>query len=98
MITKIAQFEVRPGKRREVMEAIEKFTRTVHVSEPGSIFYVSLQDKKNENLFIHVMAFQNAGAEMVHKNAGYTREFLQVLDRACKKAPQFTEYNCVGGI
>jgi len=98
MIIKTAEFEIKPAKLKGVIVAIEHFTRAVHVSEPGSRLYVSIQDKKNKNKFIHVMAFENEGAEMMHKAAGYTREFETVLKKACKKDPIFKEYTYVGGL
>ena len=98
MIAKTAEFEIKSGKKQEVMEAIENFTRTVHVSEPGSRLYVSFQDKKNQNKFIHIMCFENEGAEMKHKSAGYTREFVQLINKSCKKEPVYKEYTCMGGV
>jgi quinol monooxygenase YgiN len=98
MIARTAEFEIKPDKKQEVIEAIERFTRTVHVSEPGSKLYVSFQDKKNQNKFIHIMVFENEGAELKHKTAGYTQEFTEIVNKACKKKIIFKEFNFVGGL
>ncbi len=98
MNAKTVEFEVLEGRREEMIEAIEIFTRAVHVSEPGSRLYVSLQDKSNLNKFTHIMAFENEGAELKHKTAGYTEEFVQILDNFCKNKPVFKEFNYVGGL
>jgi quinol monooxygenase YgiN len=98
MIARTAEFEIKPGKKQVVIEAIEKFTRTVHVSEPGSKLYVSFQDKKDENKFIHIMVFENEGAELKHKTAGYTQEFVDIVNKACVKKIIFKEFNFMGGL
>jgi len=98
MITKIIEFEILAGKRKEIIEAIEIFTRAVHVSEPGSRLYVSLQDNTNLNKFIHIMAFENEGAEMKHKAAGYTEEFFRILENICKKKAVYKAYRYLGGL
>ena len=98
MIARTAEFEIKPGKKPVVIEAIEKFTRTVHVSEPGSRLYVSFQDKKDQNKFIHIMVFENEGAELKHKTAGYTQEFVDIVNKVCVKKIIFKEFNFVGGL
>jgi quinol monooxygenase YgiN len=98
MIIKTIEFEIKPSKLKGVIVAIEHFTRTVHVSEPGSRLYVSIQDKKNKNKFFHIMAFDNEGAEMRHNTAGYTQEFVKVLNKTCVKEPIYKEYTYVGGL
>ena len=98
MNAKIVEFEVLEERREEMIEAIEIFTRAVHVSEPGCRLYVSLQDKTNLNKFTHIMAFENEGAELKHKTAGYTEEFVDILDKICKNKPVFKEFNYVGGL
>lgn len=98
MNAKIFEFEVIERKRDKMIEAIEIFTRAVHVSEPGSRLYVSLQDKTNLNKFTHIMAFENEGAELKHKTAGYTVDFFHILENLCKKKPVFKEFNYVGGL
>ncbi|MGD9328900.1 MAG: antibiotic biosynthesis monooxygenase [Cyclobacteriaceae bacterium] len=98
MITKTAKFEALEGKRKTVVEAIEVFTRAVHVSEPGCRLYVSLQDNSNPDIFLHVMAFENEGAELKHQQAGYTQEFVQIVNKNCKKDPVFKTYEYVGGL
>ena len=98
MITKTAEFEALKGKRKKVIEAIEVFSRAVHVSEPGSRLYVSLQDEDNPDKFLHVMAFDNEGAQLIHQNAGYTQEFVRIVTKNCKKDPVFKSYKYVGGL
>lgn len=98
MIIKTIQFEVKEKKRKEVVDAMEQLTRTVHVSEPGSRLYLSIQDSQDPNKFIHIMAFENAGAEMKHRSAGYTREFMTLLEDVCRKEPAYTDFTYIGGL
>ena len=98
MIAKTVEYEINPKKKQKVIEAIENFTRAVHVSEPGSRLYVSLQDKKNQNKFIHIMLFDNEGAEIKHKAAGYTQEFEELINKVCSKKIINKEFNFVGGL
>ena len=98
MIIKTIEFEIKPPKLRGIIVAIEHFTRAVHVSEPGSRLYVSIQDKQNKNKFFHIMAFENEGAEMKHMAAGYTQEFNKLLNKSCVKNPIYKEFSYIGGL
>ena len=98
MISKIIEFEIRPEIKDMVIEAIENFSRTVHVSEPGCRFYVSFQDMENPNKFIHIMCFENEGAELKHKSAGYTQDFVGIINKSCKKKPVYKNYINIGGL
>lgn len=98
MIAKTAEYVVKKGKLDKVKEAIATFVRTVHVSEPGTKIYVSVQDKENESRFLHFMIFESEGAEQKHKNAGYTKEFSEILFPNCKSEPVYHEYIYIGGM
>jgi quinol monooxygenase YgiN len=98
MIARTAEFVVKKGKLNKVKEAIDQFVRAVHVSEPGTRMYVSLQDEENELKFLHVMIFESEGAEKKHQSAGYTEKFVKSLDPNCKRAPTFRKYNFIGGL
>jgi quinol monooxygenase YgiN len=98
MITKILEFEVKSEKLKEVIKSIEQFTHTVHVSEPGCKLYLSIQDQEKKNKFIHIMAFESKGAEMIHEGAGFTQQFFDVIRRTCRKEPIHREYTYIGGL
>lgn len=98
MIVKTLQFEIHEKKSQEVIEAIEQLTHTVHVSEPGCRLYISIRDSQDQNKFIHIMAFENEGAEMKHRSAAYSESFMDLLHRTCKKKPAYRDYAYIGGL
>ena len=79
-------------------EAIDQFVRTVHVSEPGTRMYVSVQEEENEFKFLHIMIFVSEGAEKKHQNAGYTEKFVKILNPNCQSEPIFKKYNFIAGL
>ena len=98
MIAKTAEFIVKNGKLNVVKEAINQFVRTVHVSEPGTPVYISLQDEKDEFKFLHFMVFESEGAEQKHLAAIYTQKFMELLNPNCKKEPVYTRFRYFGGL
>jgi quinol monooxygenase YgiN len=98
MIAKTAEFVVKQGKIDAVKQAIDQFVRSVHVSEPGTAAYISLQDDENEFRFLHVMVFESEGAEKKHEGAVYTQKFVEVLYPNCKKEPVFKRFRYMGGL
>ncbi len=98
MIAKTSEFVVKKDKIEIVKEAINKFVRIVHVSEPGTKIYVSLQEEANEFKFLHLMIFESEGAEEKHQKAGYTKEFVDILYPNCKSEPVFKNYTYIAGL
>jgi quinol monooxygenase YgiN len=70
----------------------------VHVSEPGTHVYISLQDEENEFRFLHFMVFESEGAEQKHQGAIYTQKFVEFLYPNCKKDPVFKRFKYIGGL
>ena len=98
MIAMTAEFVAKQGKLEAVKEAIENFVRTVHVSEPGTPIYISLQDEENELKFIHFMVFESEGAEKKHRGAVYTEKFVDFLNPNCSRKPIFKKFKYLGGL
>ncbi|MBS0000237.1 MAG: antibiotic biosynthesis monooxygenase [Cyclobacteriaceae bacterium] len=98
MIARTAEFVVKNGKLNVVKDAIDQFVRTVHVSEPGTPIYISLQDEENEFKFLHFMVFESEGAEQKHHGAVYTQKFVEILYPNCKKEPVHKKFKYVGGL
>ena len=44
------------------------------------------------------MVFDNEGAEMKHKTAEYTQEFVKIINKARTKEPVYKEFNFMGGL
>jgi len=98
MVAKTAEFIVKKGKLDKVKEAIDQYVRIVHVSEPGTRMYLSLQDEENELRFLHIMVFESEGAEKKHQRAVYTEKFTEILYPNCKSEPIFKNFNYFGGL
>jgi quinol monooxygenase YgiN len=98
MVAKTAEFIVKKGKLAKIKNAIDQFVRTVHVSEPGTRIYLSLQDEENEFRFLHIMIFESEGAEKKHQGAEYTKKFTKALYPNCKSEPVFKKFNYHGGL
>jgi quinol monooxygenase YgiN len=98
MVAKTAEFTVKKGKLKIMKEAIDQFVRTVHVSEPGTRMYISLQDEENEFKFLHIMIFESDGAEKKHQAAVYTEKFNEILQPNCKSRPVIKNYTFLGGL
>jgi len=98
MIARTVEFIVKKNKLGKVKDAIDHFVRTVHVSEPGTRIYVSLQEKENINKFLHVMIFESDGAAQKHQGAGYTQKFIEILYPNCQSEPVFRDYKYLGGL
>ncbi len=98
MIARTAEFIVKKNKLGEVKDAIEHFVRTVHVTEPGTKIYVSLQEKENIYKFLHVMIFESDGAAQKHEGAVYTKKFTDILYPNCQNEPVFRNYKYLGGL
>lgn len=74
-----ARFGVKPESLDRAVGAIREFVDHVAASEPGTLFYVSLQESKDPTRFIHVMAFEDEAAEHVHANSEWVKQFTDVL-------------------
>ena len=90
----MAVYQVRSDKVDEVRLAVTEFIDAVKEHEPGTLFYESYQGK-GDSSFFHVMTFENAVAEELHRQTPHMATFVQRLDPNCEEEPGFVELELV---
>ena len=91
----MAIYQVKPDKIEEVRLAVTEFIDAVKESEPGTLFYESYKGKDDFSFF-HVMTFENALAEELHRQTPHMATFVQKLGPNCEEEPGFVELDLVG--
>ena len=91
----MAIYHVKPDKIEEVRLAVTEFIDAVKENEPGTLFYESYKGKDDLSFF-HLMTFENALAEELHRQTPHMAAFVQKLDPNCEDEPGFVELDLVG--
>ncbi len=91
----IIHFKVKQDKISFAKEIIKLFVDNIKVNEQATVQYQSLQEKEDPTRFTHIMTFKNEQADEAHRNAHYTKEFVEKLYPICTKEPQFSEVELV---
>ena len=91
----MAVYQVKPDKVDEVRPAVNEFIAAVRENEPGTLFYESYKGK-DDNSFFHLMTFENAVAEELHRQTPHMATFVQKLYPNCEEEPGFVELELVG--
>lgn len=94
-ITKTARFQVRPDAVDEARALIEEFTRAVGENEPGTLFYIAVQDANEPTRFLHVFAFTDAAAEALHRETAWVKRFTEALYPATVDGVEFSDVHLV---
>lgn len=87
-----ARFKVRPESLQKCQEAIREFVEYVKAREPGTLMYVSLQQRDDPASFLHYFVFQDEAARDLHANSDAVRRFTLVLYPETLAPVEFTEY------
>ena len=90
-----ARFRVRPESLDTCRRAIEDFVAHVKTHEPGTLTYVSLQQRDAPTSFLHVFVFQDEAARDRHANSDAVKRFTAVLYPETLAPVEFTEYSMV---
>jgi quinol monooxygenase YgiN len=93
MITKIAEFTVKPEGLQEAQAAIREFVAAVNTNEPDTLRYEAWQ--RSDNAFIHFMQFKDEAAEQLHTKTEHVQKFVAVLYPLCEQQPVFTDLKTV---
>ncbi len=89
MIKKSVKFKVKENCEDSVVFIINEFLKAVKENEPETIY--ESYKSSNEREFINLITFPNYQAELNHKNAAYTRKFVEKLYKFCEELPQFVD-------
>lgn len=82
MISKIVKYKCKVDKLSKVLENIDVFVQATKDNEPDTIYSVY---RAGEFEFYHIMSFPNVDAELKHRAAKYTEEFVSALYPSCTK-------------
>lgn len=74
-----ARFSVKPESLDWCRSAIEEFVTYVRDHEPGTKLSLSLQEVKQPTRFLHVMIFEDEGAENIHTASQEVDRFTGLL-------------------
>ncbi|MGD8353934.1 MAG: antibiotic biosynthesis monooxygenase [Pseudomonadota bacterium] len=91
----MAIYNVKADKVDEVRLAVSEFIDAVRENEPGTLFYESYQGKDDLSFF-HLMTFENAVAEEIHRQTPHMETFAKKLYPNCVQEPGFVELTLVG--
>jgi quinol monooxygenase YgiN len=79
----------------KALAAIREFVAYVMKNEPGTIRYISLQDKADPTRFLHYFEFQDKKSEDAHSSSEAVRRFTAVLYPLCVAPVEFTDFGTV---
>ena len=91
----MAIYKVKSDKADVVRLAVSEFIDAVRENEPGTLFYESYQGKDDLSFF-HIMTFENALAEELHRQTPHMADFVKKLYPCCVEEPGFVELEMVG--
>lgn len=88
MISIHVRFEVEKDKVEAARRLISEFLYDIRQHESGTIEYRSFYYKSWPHCFFHIITFDNDAAEETHRNAAYTRKFIEALYKIVTKDPE----------
>ena len=94
MVRKLVRYRVKPGQRGQVEEAVREFVRAVRNHEPRTTYQANAL-AEDPLSFLHYMEFPGPAGEARHREARYTRRFVEVLVPLCVEAPHFEELEAI---
>lgn len=86
----LLEYKLKPGNAEKAAELIKKFVESVQ-NEEGTLLYSPFQYVNENNKFIHVISFENESAEALHKDAEYTKKFVEELSALTVDEPKYTQ-------
>ncbi len=82
MISKIVKYKCKTDKLSTVLEIIDEFIHEIKTHDTETKYSVY---RVGEFEFYHIMSFASVDAELKHRAAPYTKEFVSKLYPACTK-------------
>jgi len=78
-IYRTARYEVHPDSLDVVCGVVDRFVSAVNEQESGTRMYLAFQDRAEPNHFVHLMQFDDAEAEELHRDTVWVKEFTRGL-------------------
>lgn len=79
MIYETMRYVVRSETVEGCKAAVHELVEHVQDNEPSTLFYLVLQDGRNENHFLHVAAFADREAKQRHQNSEAMRMYRDLV-------------------
>ncbi|WP_116199991.1 putative quinol monooxygenase [Amycolatopsis circi] len=95
MILIVLKAQIRPDKRAEWLEGIERYTANVR-SEPGNVSFDYYQNGGNENEFVLVEVFADSAAGDAHVATEHAQDFFPFMSTVVAEKPQINYQNLDG--
>jgi quinol monooxygenase YgiN len=90
----LLEYKLKPGNFDQVCKLIRDFVEQVQIEE-GTLLYSPFHYIEENNKFVHVISFENASAEAMHKEAEYTKKFIEQLSQLTINEPKYVEIKYV---
>ncbi len=90
-----ARYHIRPQSLGKCKEAVGKLVEHVKDREPGTKFYLALQEIANPTSFVHFIIFADEAAMILHRNSKAAEEFANALYPETLAPLDFAEYNAI---
>jgi quinol monooxygenase YgiN len=87
-----AYFVVRDDTLEICQKVIREFVEYVHLNEPDTLVYTSLQEKESPNHFLHYFIFKDEAARNIHSSSAAVNRFTSLLYPNLVAPVEFTEY------
>ena len=89
MIVKLVRYRVRASEAAAVETAVRDFVSAIATHERQTKY--TAYRASNGLSFVHIMSFPDLESERRHREAAYTRAFVDVLYPRCDAGPTFTD-------
>lgn len=88
MISIHVRFEVEKNSIEQARKLISEFLYEIQRNESGTIEYRSFFFQSWPHRFFHIITFENDRAEKIHRNADYTKKFIDELYKIVTAGPE----------
>jgi len=89
MIVKLVRYRVRPNETTTVESAVRDFVNAIATNERQTRY--ATYRASNGLSYVHIMTFPDLESEQRHRDALYTRAFVDILYPRCDAGPTFTD-------
>ena len=90
-----ARFKIYPEAQAKVDQVINEFVAYSKANEPGTLSYISLQDKDDPTSYLHIFTFQDEAARELHANSPAVERFTAALYPETLADVEFSEYTLI---
>jgi quinol monooxygenase YgiN len=94
-IYKMATYNVRTESIENIKNAVREYVAAVIATEPGTVLYLSMQDRINPQRFVHLASYRDEPAEALHRDSVATKRFSAAISSAVIGDVSFSDFNLI---